>query len=144
MHIQQFAHDDHDERFWARMGPFFASSAVRSAVGGFLTSGPQFTWWVAFDDGGTVLGFCAAKREKAGRQVYLTYAYVNPNQRGRGVYTALFQDRLAAVLTWPAVRRVYAVCSDSSVGMLAAHGFAPAGNRWQFTIMERILEEAAA
>lgn len=158
MHVEQFTHNDHDERFWAKMGPFFASPAVRSAVGGFMTSGPQFTWWVAFDERpersgfpqegtqskGDVLGFCAAKREKAGHQVYLTYAYVIPAHRGQGVYTALFQERLAAVLTWPDVGRIYAVCSDSSVGMHAAHGFSPAGSRGQFTIMERILEQVPA
>lgn len=140
MRIEQFAHDDRDEAFWAKMGPFFASPAVRNAVGGFMTSGPAFAWWVAFGEQGDVLGFCAAKREKAGRQVYLTYAYTVPAQRGQGVYTALFAARLAAVLTWPNVQRLYAVCSQPSVGMMDAHGFSPAGNRGQFIIMERILE----
>lgn len=140
MRIEQFAHDDHDESFWAKMGPFFASPAVRSAVGGFMTSGPAFTWWIAFDEAGEVLGFCAAKREKAGRQVYLTYAYTVPAHRGEGVYTALFEARLAAVLTWPNVQRLYAVCSASSVFMLAGHGFDSVGMRGQFAVMERLTE----
>lgn len=139
MRIEEFAHNDTDERFWAKMGPHFANPAVRNAVGGFMTSGPQFTWWVAFDDAEQAMGFCAAKREKAGAQVYLTYAYTLPDYRSQGVYTALFAARLAAVLPWPGVWRLYAVCGAASLPMLLAHGFAPCGQRGHFTVVERML-----
>lgn len=139
MRIEEFSHDDSNERFWAKMGPHFASPAVRNAVGGFMTSGPQFTWWVAIDDSEQVMGFCAAKKEKAGAQVYLTYAYTLPDYRGQGVYTALFAARLNAVLLWLGVRRLYAVCSAASLPMLLAHNFVPCGQRGHFIVVERML-----
>jgi predicted GNAT family acetyltransferase len=142
MHIERYAHDEGNEFFWSKMGRFFASPAVRNAVGGFMTSGPQFTWWVAFDDEGQVLGFCAAKREKK-TQIYLTYAYVLPEYRGQGVYTALFLARLQDVLLEGNVTRMYAVCNLASEGIFLNYDFAPCGTRGSYTIVERLIGESA-
>ncbi len=139
MKIAEFEHNDENALFWARMGPFFASSKVRKAVGGFMTSGPAFTWWVAFDDDNHVMGFVAAKRERGGSQVYLTYAYTLPEHRGKGVYTALFAARMKAISAWEGVKRIHAICSASSVPMMLANGFQECGKRGQFSDLERIL-----
>jgi GNAT superfamily N-acetyltransferase len=139
MNIQKFDHDEENEFFWSKMGRFFASPKVRASVGGFMTSGPAFTWWVAFDDGGQVMGFCAAKRERGGEQVYLTYAYVLPEHRGKGVYTALFHARQADVVTWPGVKRLHSVVNLHSEPIFPENGFVKCGERGSFTIMEKIL-----
>jgi len=140
MEIREFQHNEDDEFFWSKMGRFFASPKVRNAVGGFMTSGPAFTWWVAFDDNNNVIGFCAAKSEKGGKQAYLTYAYTLPEHRGTGVYSALFSARMEACLQWPGLQRTYAVCSKASIGMLKAQGFTENGNRGTFVIVEKLLE----
>lgn len=137
MDIREFKHDDDNEYFWAKMGAFFASPKVRESVGGFMTSGPAFTWWLALDNDKTA-GFCAAKLEKGKAQVYLTYAYTVPAYRNTGVYTALFETRMKAVTQWPGIKRIYSICNDNSIGMLRARGFHEVGRRGQFTIVEML------
>jgi L-amino acid N-acyltransferase YncA len=139
MRIKSFAHDDGNEEFWAKMGPFFASPTVRNAVGGFMTSDARFTWWVAFERG-RVIGFCAARADKK-NAMYLTYAYVLPDHRGQGVYDALFHARMKDVLkTNPT--RLWAVVNPKSEKIFYSEGFVKTGARGQYDIVERV-EEAA-
>lgn len=136
MKIRRFPHADEDDYFWARMGPFFANSKVRSSVGGFMTSDQRFTWWCAFGPRDRIIGFCAARQDKRG-SVYLTYAYVTPEHRGQGVYEALFHARLSDVLTWPGLTRLYAACNPLSETIFFKNGFTQYGARGQFALVQR-------
>jgi ribosomal protein S18 acetylase RimI-like enzyme len=141
MKIETFPHDDANEFFWSKMGRFFASAKVRSDLGGYVTSDTRFTWWLAFDDANQVMGFCASRRDKTGAQVYLTYDYVLPNLRGQGIYCALFQARLEAVLQDANIKRLFAVCGKMSLGMYEKHGFVTYGQRGGYTLVERIVHD---
>jgi GNAT superfamily N-acetyltransferase len=142
MEIQRFEHSEENDFFWSKMGRFFASPKVRDAVGGFMTSDLRYTWWVAFDEAGQVRGFCAARRDKKGKRIYLTYAYVLPEHRGQGVYEQLFLARQADVMGWQGIESLWSVVNPHSEKIFFEHGFIETGRKGQYVTVEKKVEHA--
>ena len=140
MIIEVHDHDDGDERLWCKLGRFFANSACRRELGGFVSSDASHTWWLALDKDDMVIAFCAARRRKNGK-VVLTYSYVLPEHRGRGVYRTLFERRLADVAGWPDVTLLEAAVNSSSMPLFVAAGFKAVGKRGGFTVVQRSAAE---
>lgn len=80
----------------------------------------RLTWFAAFEGPGTDPVLCGfAATEDTADAVLFRSAYVLPDHRGEGVYTALLTARL--VYHWGASIRAY--CADATLGMYLKAGF---------------------
>jgi ribosomal protein S18 acetylase RimI-like enzyme len=136
MRIEKHDHDCENERLWGKIGCHLVTPAVHKILGGYVVSTQDCTWWVALTDDDKTAGFCMARRHKNGK-VVLTYAYVLPEYRDNGLYSRLFEDRLADVLSWPGVTVLEAAVNTNSAPMFLGHGFVETGCWGEFLVMQR-------
>lgn len=116
--------------FYALVGPLLSRREIVKEIGGTVWDDDGKTWWVAVL-GGRTIG-CVAAREIGGHMVYGS-AYVLPEFRRRGVYRALVLARDEATGDAP----VRATCTDASLPVLLARGFAVTGAKGRFTKVAR-------
>ena len=82
----------HKHEPWRVLGRLMCDRAVHRDVGGPLFSGPGSVWFVALDSGGReAVGFCSLSDR--GSTVWYDCAYVVPQCRGAGVFSAVAQQR---------------------------------------------------
>jgi N-acetylglutamate synthase-like GNAT family acetyltransferase len=136
MDILRYEHGEGD--FWQRLGPFFASMQVQRELGLPMRSGESFTWWLA-EESGTVLGFNAAERQKNG-VVLLRHAWTRPDWREEGVYTALFDRRLAD-LKKDGHSRFRTTTSEPALHVIEDRGFEKKRERGQYSVLELTLDD---
>jgi GNAT superfamily N-acetyltransferase len=136
MDIQRYEHGEGD--FWQRLGPFFASMQVQRELGLPMRSDESFTWWLA-EESRTVLGFNAAERQKNG-VVLLRHAWTRPDWREKGVYTALFDRRLAD-LKRDGHTRFRTTTSEPALQVVKDRGFEKKRERGQYTVLELTLDD---
>jgi N-acetylglutamate synthase-like GNAT family acetyltransferase len=118
----------------AALQPYFEHSEL---AGMQITSTLRHTWWIALADDDSLIGFCSAQ---SGRAVYFSNAFVVPEKRLQGVYRTLFERRLADVLQWSGVTRLYSVCAEETVSMFEQHGFTRIGTRVSgYVAVERLI-----
>lgn len=127
MDIRTLKHADGE--LWFLIGRFFADRAIRRALGGPLSSDPNYTWWVAAAEDGTVAGFAGAERRKG--VVTLHHAYVLPDHRGVGIYAALLEARIRWARAQGA-SEIRATCTEMSRPALLRRGFVVTGHRGQY------------
>jgi len=117
--------------FYPLLGPFLARREVVQEIGGPIWDDDGKIWFVALDEDGLVAGFCAAR--DMGRYVSFTSDYVLPEHRNRGVYKALFAERMRHYRG----RQVRAVCRPGAAIVYAAYGFRQTGETKEFVRMRR-------
>lgn len=136
MRIEKHVHDNTDERLWGKIGCYLVTPAIHKALGGYVVSNQDCTWWIALDENDQAIGFCMARRHKNGK-VVLTYAYVVPEHRGTGLYEQLFDERLREILSWPDITLLESAVNDRSDRIFLDNGFVPTDQRGDFMIMQR-------
>lgn len=80
-----------DDILWQHIGRFGFDPAVRSELGGVMSSDDDTHWVVALANGDSVAGFAALKQ----RQKRLSHLYVLPMYRRRGLAGQLIEERIA-------------------------------------------------
>lgn len=128
---------DRPARFWAALGPFFASRAVRRELP-YLSDEPGAAWIVA-TEGSAVIGFAAAKLN--GTAGLIHGLYVTPEHREQGVAAEL----VGAALTHLRALGAATVCTTANVNSVAVfrrHGFLDVRSKGGYQIMEAALGPA--
>lgn len=121
--IDVMANDD--PRFYPLIGPFLSRREIVAELGFPVWDEEGKTWFVAIENG-SAIGFCAVRRD--GKGAVFCSDYVIPVYRRRGLYTRLFEARLA----WLQGRckgHFRAVVTPSALPVFKAHGFTPSGGR---------------
>lgn len=83
---------DHEDDFYAIMGPYFANRKYAQEMGGwqFYTK-DKAVWFLGFE-GETLIGFCSAIFEKT--HIYFDNFYVFKQYRGKGYSNQLSEARM--------------------------------------------------
>ena len=95
-----------------------------------VVDSPGKRWVFALDEHGVPIGFAALT---LGTPHTLGSAYVLPDRRRCGVYTALVEARLLLV----GQERITATCTPTTSALLERYGFRPVRRRGKFTTMEK-------
>lgn len=90
MDIKVYTPEEQGDTFYAAMGPFFASRAVRRELP-YICNSPTTTWVLTYEEE-KVVAFAAFEVKK--NEVTLNHAYVLPDHRGKGYYSGLIAKRL--------------------------------------------------
>ncbi len=141
MTITSFGSNYRPDVFWAKMGQFFASPAIRKELGLAMSDSPNHIWVVVTEGDGVssngldspVMGFGAIVRKKDVCQ--LVHAYVLPEYRRRGVYREILAHRIL-IATGCKVQAIRATCTEMSRHALKARGFVEVGTRGKYDLME--------
>lgn len=128
-----------EEKFFAKLGRFFASPAVRRECGGYpLNDGPDYVWLVAQEKRRfRVAGFISLQ-EHAG-EITLREGYVTPEHRGDGLFRELLRKAMHYIdeQHLPASANVRV----ESVPHLEKLGFRVARERGAWRLMHRDAQE---
>lgn len=127
MRILRMTRDD--AAFYETIGPFLSRREFVAELGGPIWDDDGKVWFVA-KRGRATLGIAAYRR--VGNRTALVSAYVLPNHRRSGAYTALIEARLNELSG-----RVTATATDASRPALRKFGFRQIGKRGRFAIMEK-------
>lgn len=121
--------------FFACMGPFFASRAVRRECGGYaLDDGPAYRWFVARRrSDARVLGFISI--EQGPGLVRIRHGYVVPEARGQGLFRQLRTQVLEHADALGA--RCTACLPQACLAFLAPWGFQVQRRRGNWVTLER-------
>jgi len=124
-----------DPAFYAYLGPFFGSRAAARELGMPIYDDPGRIWLVALTVEGPVgCGSLEIKNHKAA----LKSGWVLPEHRKKGLYNALFEERLKLAAEAGATM-VTATCTDASRNTHLRHGFAEIGRRGRYYLMQKEL-----
>lgn len=113
------------------IAPLVSPFAMHPGVKADMRLSPTKTWWVAIIDGEPV-GLVAAEI-RARDVAHFQHAFVLPDHRRKGVYSALFMARDE----WACARSCSAVVSPDLVRCFDASGFAAVRRKGKYTVMER-------
>lgn len=119
-----------DARFYPAIGPYLSRRSIMAENGSPIWDDDGKEWFVAYR-GRKLAGFAALRM--VGGHAALCSAYVLPEFRKRGVYTALVRARLDE-RDGP----FKAVATECSVPALKRAGFKASGSKGKFTVMERV------
>lgn len=116
--------------FWITMGPFFASRELRLEHGAPIED-DDYTWIVAFDGTGEVIGFAALDVNKA----MVRHVHVLPDNRNHGIGHELVQLAMDEA-RGRGLETLKCVASPSSVSVFEDCGFGTVSMRGQYSVME--------
>lgn len=119
-----------DERFYALMGPFLSRREIVAELGAPVWDDDGKEWFVAMR-GKRLVGFAGLRT--VGKHRSLVSAYVLPDERKSGVYSALLEARLEAAGDSP----MKAIATPGAVPALKRAGLKATGKRGSYTVMER-------
>lgn len=117
-------------QFYRTIGPYLSRRHIVTELGNPVWDDDGKEWFVA-KVGRKIAGFAATR--SVGRHVSLVSAYVVPEYRGQGVYSALILARLKAI----GERHIKAVATPAAAKQLRKSGFRKIGERGKFSVMER-------
>jgi N-acetylglutamate synthase-like GNAT family acetyltransferase len=133
--IKHYPAGTRDDRFWITMGPMFFDKKITKDLP-YLREDENKHWFIVFD-GDAVAGFAAVEIQKNGVAM-IGSAWVREENRGRNVYKALTDARLALAIEQGA-KIVRATCTSASSGALIKRGFVEVGLRGKYSTLEKTL-----
>jgi GNAT superfamily N-acetyltransferase len=125
--------DNEHPDFYATVGPFLSRREIVKEQGAPIWDDDGKEWFVA-RLGRNVVGIAAIKDIPTADHVSLVSAYVMPEYRGRGVYTALLRARIETAVERG--RAVRTTATEVSTHALRKAGLVAVSRRGKFTIME--------
>lgn len=131
MNVRRMRREDAD--FHRIMGPYLSRREIVRELGSPVWDDAGKVWYIALDD--DVLGFAACIVRRA-RLVWCS-DYVRPRFRGRGVYRALFEARLADL---PKGATVESAVTAASLQTYLRHGFSVVGRRGRYALVRKRCE----
>lgn len=135
MNIRVFEKGERPPEFYAHVGPFAlnrsATKELHDPMYGSLYDEPYAIWFMATDDAGGLLGFCALfDREK---ELFLDNCYVVPQHRRQGVGKALFAARLEYAKRISGHRPIKGITmNEAQYRIYLAHGFTLTSKRGKY------------
>jgi len=140
MRIYDGVPKDKRRDFFAQMGYYFASKAVRKDLGGYpLGFDDDFVWIIAESKRGDVLGFASLSFAKSG-VAWLQDAWVDPDQRRNGIYRALLDKRVELTIERGA-SSILAMVRAPLLPFYEANGFHIVNSRGQWYRIEKDLSD---
>ncbi|MFW6033945.1 MAG: GNAT family N-acetyltransferase [bacterium] len=130
MGIRVVRRSNRDREFYRLLGPFLARREIEREIGYRLYDDDDKVWYVALDERGAVVGFCAARQTRT--HAAFSSAYVVPSRRREGVYSRLWRQRDEE---FPGAAR--AVCTAASLPMFLKHGWREHRRRGRFVEVRR-------
>lgn len=118
-----------DDRFYDTLGPYLSRRDIVAELGAPIWDDDGKEWFCAYR-GRKLVGFAA--RRTHGKHMALVSAYVLPEHRRSGVYTALLRARVDGL-----EEPLRAVATAASVQALKRVGLKVTGKRGKFTVMDR-------
>jgi GNAT superfamily N-acetyltransferase len=123
-------------KFWADMGPFFASRALAKELGGELYDDASMAWAIARLEG-AVVGWAACRVR--GEKGYLEWSWVHADHRQRGLWRRLHKARVQHMKELQVTSFKTSTRDEAMVRALEAEGLKKIGMRGCWTQMERVL-----
>lgn len=124
--------------FWSAVGPIATSKSVVKELGGYpVYVNDTQTWVVARDASGTVVAASAISPDKKDGSLWIDYAHVNPQARGKGLWTEMLARRLEIAAINGA--RYVRCCTATMARPLEAAGFKVTSQRGSWSYMEKVL-----
>lgn len=120
-----------DDTLWPLIGRAFGDTRIRRELGSPMASDESHFWLVA-SMGREVAAFGGAKLR--GTTAALRHAYVYPQHRGRGLFTALLERGLD-LLDREGVTRITTCCTPASRDIHLKAGFIETGTRGQYFML---------
>lgn len=117
--------------FWEFLGPIATSAVDRRERGAAINDDGATVWSVARDNNGSIIG-CASLRP-ASRAFVTGAAYVVPERRGQGVYSALLRKQIS-LAGGRSIRS--SARNPAALAALRAEGFVEVREQGSFTVME--------
>ena len=129
-------------RFYCRMGCFFADREIARELAEPLYDSPTSHWLIACDAAGEICAFGCLDGERMEKksEAVMTYGYVLPAHRQQGLHTALFVARLRLAGELGA-RTVFGVANGRSNATFAKHGFQVVRVNGQYTYYRKELSD---
>ncbi len=120
-----------DADFYCLMGRFFGSRAIGSALGMPIYDDAHRHWWIILNAGHSPVA-CGSVEHKPGSQITaLKSAWVEPAERGNGLYDWLFVVRLQYAEQLH-VEKVTSTATEMSKNTHERHGFRCVGMRGKY------------
>lgn len=129
---------DRPPEFWSRMGPFFASRAVRKEMP-YLSDGPGYIWFVVHDED-HVRAFASVDVDAKGIG-HLRNAYVLPGWRGNHAASHLMEERLRYLREKGVTRARTTRRIGKENPFAERHGFRAVGKSGGYEVLEIDLEQ---
>jgi GNAT superfamily N-acetyltransferase len=118
-----------DDRFYSTLGPYFSRREIVKELGSPVWDDDGKEWFVVYR-GRTLVGFAALRQH--GNHTSLVSAYVLPEHRKTGIYTALLRARVTGF-----DGNLRAIATPEALPALKRAGFKATGKRGKFTVMDR-------
>lgn len=123
-------------KFWADMGPFFASRALAKELGGELYDDEGMMWIIARCEG-VVVGWAACKAR--GDRGYLEWSWVHPEHRRQGLWRRLHRARVQHLKGLQVTSFKTSTRDVNMVKALMAEGLKKVGMRGSWAQLEQVL-----
>ncbi|GHP00924.1 hypothetical protein KSF_109710 [Reticulibacter mediterranei] len=120
-----------DPDFYCLMGRFFGSETAAKALGRPISDGEHRCWWLILDAAQHPIA-CGSLEKKTNSSVAeLKSTWVEPEQRGQGLYNWLFAARLqvAEQLT---IKKITSTTTEMSKHTHERYGFRCVGRRGKY------------
>jgi predicted GNAT family acetyltransferase len=120
-----------DKDFYKILGPYLSKREIVKELGNNVWDDENKTWFVALKDK-KVCGFVAALKQKD--NIVFCSEYVMSEYRKQGIYTSLFEARLAEYLGSTIISTV----TDCSLVQYLANGFTEVGKRGKYHMVKKV------
>lgn len=140
--VTRYAAGSRPAKFWAAMGPMFASAAVRRALQTLHDDPETDDWFFVANKDGAVASFACLRTSK-GDEAELCHCWTDPDQREKGLSAAV-KAELIKVAKEKGLKKLAALASLAHKPGLEKAGFKPLaqqprGGKWNYTKMELAL-----
>lgn len=128
-----------DADFYCLMGPLFGSREIARELGMPIYDDPERLWCLAIEEAtGRVVGCGSIAMH--GRKAAFKSAWVAPAWRGRGIYDALFRQRMD-LLDRHNIDQVTATATAMSRNTHLRYGFSEVGRRGRYYLMSYLMRK---
>jgi N-acetylglutamate synthase-like GNAT family acetyltransferase len=130
-----------DNDFYCLMGRFFGSRAIANALGMPIYDEAHRTWWLILDAAQHPIACGSLERKPKSQVAALKSTWVEPEQRGQGLYNWLFATRLQFAEQLD-IKKITSVTTKMSKSTHERYGFRFVGMRGKYYTYGKKLEEA--
>jgi GNAT superfamily N-acetyltransferase len=129
-----------DADFYCLMGRFFGSRAIATALGMPIYDDEHRLWWIIINAEQHPVACGSLERKPKSDIAALKSTWVEPDERGNGLYSWLFTTRLQHAKQ-SHVKKLTSTATEMSKGTHERHGFRCVGRRGKYyTFWKEVLD----